>query len=116
MRTAEQIHTDYIQYRGKCRELSESAVAHDPTLTLVRGHYICPLWGNQPHWWTVKPDGTIFDPSSKQFPSDGVGEYEPFNGIVECAECGKELQEEDARFESNYAFCSTKCHMRFVGL
>lgn len=109
--------TNYMQFRGKCKELSEAAVEQDPTLKLVRGHYICPMWGKQPHWWCVKPDGTIVDPSVDQFPTKGIAaDYVPFDGAVKCAECGKTMQEHEARFESNYAFCSTVCKMRFVGL
>lgn len=107
----------YAQFRGKCKEASEALCAAVPTLTLVRGHYFCPMWNsNEPHWWCTQPDGTIIDPTAAQFPSSGNGIYTPFNGVVECAECGKEMEEAEASFESNYAFCSTRCHMRFVGL
>jgi endogenous inhibitor of DNA gyrase (YacG/DUF329 family) len=109
--------TDYMRYRGKCKEFCEKAIADDPTLTLVRGHYFCPIWGtSEAHWWTVRPDGTIFDPTAKQFGSKGMGIYTPFDGTVTCSQCGKELPEEEAEFESNYVFCSTRCHLRFVGL
>lgn len=108
---------DYARYRGKCKEMSMAAVTADPTLTLVRGHYHCILWGEQPHWWTVRADGSVFDPSAAQFPSKGMGEYVPFDGTVSCAECGKEMREEDVTCaEGNYAFCSTACALRFVGL
>jgi hypothetical protein len=110
------METDYIKYRGKCKEMSEELCQSNPKLTLVRGHYDCPIWGMQPHWWTKDKDGSIVDPTVKQFPSGGVGEYIPFDGKVDCSECGKQMSEEEADFESNYAFCSTKCHMRFVGL
>lgn len=108
---------DYTKFRGKCKEMSDALCAADPTLTLVRGHYFCPVWNSdEPHWWCTKPDGTIVDPTAAQFGSKGYGIYTPFDGVVECSECGKETKEEDARFDSNYAFCSTVCHMRFVGL
>jgi len=116
MRTSEEQQNDYIKYRGKCKQLAEDLVAVDPTLKLVRGHYYCFSFGKQAHWWCEKPDGTIVDPSAKQFPSNGHGLYEPFNGICECAECGKEIKEEEADIDGRYAFCSTRCHMRFVGL
>ncbi len=116
MPTPEQQMTDYRQFRGKCKELAEAAVAHDPSLKLVRGHYHCPFWGEQPHWWCEASDGKVVDPSARQFPSKGFGDYVPFNGMVACAECGKGMREEEARFESNYAFCSTRCLLRFVGL
>lgn len=108
---------DYLKYRGKCKELSEEAVFNDPTLTLVRGHYFCPIWNTEePHWWTIRKDGTIFDPTKNQFPSKGLGIYTPFNGLVTCSNCGKEIKEEDASFDSNYVFCSNYCHGYFVGI
>lgn len=109
---------DYEKYRGKCKEMSEALVAADPTLTLVRGHYICPQWGSQPHWWVRKTDGTIVDPTAAQFPSKGRGTYVEFNGMVECAECHKSLPESEATIIGNghYAVCSNECHGRFVGV
>lgn len=113
----EQCAADYKEFRGRCKELSLLAIKNDPTLTLVRGHYFCPYWSREePHWWTVKADGTIHDPSARQFPSKGFGEYTVFDGTVECDECGKEVLEKDASFDSNYAFCSHKCHGRFIGV
>lgn len=117
MRTKEEIAADYSKYRGKCKELSEAAVLADPTLTLVRGHYFCPLWCSQePHWWCVRTDGTIHDPSVLQFPSNGSGIYEEFDGVVSCSNCGAEGTEHTMSFDGNYAFCSGECHARFVGL
>jgi hypothetical protein len=108
--------SDYLKYRGKCREFSEAAVRTDPSLTLVRGWYHCPSWGRQSHWWCKTPSGRIVDPTKDQFPSRGFGEYVEFEGIVTCSECGKEILEQDADYESNYCFCSYKCHGRFVGV
>ena len=111
------VQTDYMKYRGKCKQMSEALIKDDPTLTLVRGHYFCPIWNtNEPHWWCKKEDGTIVDPTARQFSSKGHGIYEEFDGNVECAQCGKVVAEKDASFMSNYAFCSTSCNMRFVGL
>jgi len=101
----------YEKYRGKCKEYCDAAVAADSTLTLVRGHYWWPVWDrNEEHWWTTRPDGTIYDPTVEQFPSLGCGEYTPFNGIVECAQCGKEgKEEEDYHPMGNYICCSSEC-------
>lgn len=109
--------SDYLKYRGKCKEMCEAAISEDPTLTLVRGHYFEPMWNSEEqHWWTVRTDGTIFDPSVKQFPSRGSGIYTEFNGFVTCEECGKTMEEKDAQAMGNYMVCSTKCAMRLVGL
>ena len=107
---------NYAKYRGKCKEMSEALVAADPSLTLVRGYYFDILWGRQAHWWTRKPDGTIIDPTKDQFPTKGRGHYEEFDGMLECSNCGKEMKEEDADIDGNYAFCSYECHGRFVGV
>jgi len=109
--------TNYQKYRGRCREMSQAAVAEDPTLRLVRGYYRCPIWGSrEAHWWTVRPDGTIYDPTCLQFPSAAHGEYEEFDGWFECAECGKRVQESDTIVVGHYALCSDACAKSLVGL
>jgi hypothetical protein len=103
--------------RGKCKEMSEELVREDNSLTLVRGFYHCPMWGKQQHWWVKDKDGNIIDPSVAQFPTKGAAaEYEEFDGIIECEQCGKKVKEEDARIEGRYAFCSTKCLRNCVGV
>lgn len=99
--------------------MSEAAVAKDPSLTLVRGWYDCPFWGKQQHWWTQRPDGTIYDLTKNQFPSRGIGEYIPVDeGGLElpCEECGKVIKEKDFIVMGNYVVCSNLCAMRLVGL
>lgn len=108
---------DYYQkYRGKCKEFSEQLVSQDSSLTLVRGYYYCPHWGQQPHWWVKDANGKIIDPTKDQFPSRGNGEYVEFDGNVNCANCDKQLKEDEAQFYGNYAYCSDTCIMRHVGL
>lgn len=109
--------SDYT-LRGRCKELAEEAVRNDPSLRLARGHYYCPVWGEQAHWWCVKHDGTVVDPSKEQFPSGGLGVYVEFDGVVCCAQCGKDIPEEDALIDGNghYAFCSGRCNAIFVGV
>jgi hypothetical protein len=106
----------YLKYRGKCKEMAEALVREDPSLRLVRGYYHCPLWGKQAHWWAEKPDGDIIDPTAEQFPSSGLGDYEEFDGMVECAECGRRIPESNAKLEGRYAFCDGACYGRFIGL
>ena len=108
---------DYAKFRGKCREMSEELCRQDPSLRLVRGHYFCPIWNQEdPHWWCVKLDGTIVDPTAAQFPSLGRGLYTPFDGLVTCEECGKHVREEDADIDGGHVFCSYLCHGRCVGV
>jgi hypothetical protein len=97
---------------GTCEEATLAMQVAFPTLTRVRGHYYCPLWGEQEHWWLVAADGTIVDPTASQFPSAGRGMYIPWDesraeptGI--CPNCGE------------YAYgsgtcCSQTCHAAYV--
>lgn len=106
--------TDYEKYRGRCKEMSEDLVSRDPSLRLVRGWYHCPMWGKQAHWWTERQDGSIVDPTARQFPSKGIGEYEEYDGNIECEQCGKVVPEEKAHIDGHHAFCSSTCYGRCV--
>ena len=33
--------SDYMKYRGKCKEICEQEIVKNPSLTLVRGTYWC---------------------------------------------------------------------------
>lgn len=103
------------ELRGKCQEMATAAVEADPTLTLVRGWYHDPRWGSQEHWWAVRPDGTIVDPTSEQFPVGGIADwYEPYAGVFPCQGCGRDVREDD---EERYESCCTwRCYGRMVGL
>jgi hypothetical protein len=111
------VQSDYLTYRGKCKEMSEAACAGDSSLRLVRGFYHCPLWGKQAHWWAVRDsDGSIVDPSVKQFPTKGAGaEYEEFDGTIECEYCAKTVSEDDAYFVDHHTYCSGECYGHDVG-
>ena len=105
---------DYVRYRGKCKEMSEALIVVDPSLRLVRGYYHDLFWGRQQHWWCVKADGTIVDPTKDQFPTKGAGCYEEFDGSVECEYCGKSTTEDEACFNGHHVYCSGECCMRDV--
>jgi len=107
---------NYSKYRGKCKSFCEEEISKDSSLTLVRGFYHCPFWGKQSHWWIKREDGTIYDPTKLQFPSCGIGEYEEFDGNIECSECGKKVPENEAFIYGNYGFCSSVCACHFVGI
>lgn len=120
MRTQEQVAADYRTYRGKCKEMSEAAVANDPTLRLVRGHVFVVQWNStEAHWWCERADGTIFDPSVLQFPSAPHSSlYEEFDGRIECCNCGKEGTEDEfvSLGAGDYMACSVRCARSFVGV
>lgn len=108
--------SDYLKYRGKCKEMSEALIADNPDLRLVRGHYCDAIWGYQPHWWCEDKDGNVIDPTKDQFPTKGEGAYIEFDGMVECAQCDKRMHETEASFHGNYAFCSLRCEGKFIGV
>jgi hypothetical protein len=110
------METNYSKYRGKCKEKAVELAAVKPSLRVVKGHYHCPIWGNQQHWWCEDENGVVVDPTAKQFPSGGIGEYVEFDGYAECSQCGTRKREEEMRFEGSYAFCSGKCFGVFVGV
>ena len=56
-----------IVVRGNCREATAAMVKAFPELRRVRGHY-----GWCPHWWCETPDGTVVDPTARQFTPGGI--------------------------------------------
>lgn len=86
----------------------------DSSLILVRGHYFDTAWGEQPHWWCKDKNGNIVDPTKDQFPSRGTGIYTEFDGMVSCETCGVEIEEQQALYYGNYAFCSGLCIYKCV--
>ena len=118
----EQPEDDYQKYRGKCREMSQALCDTDPDLELVRGHFLCSSWGEQPHWWCVrKSTGEIVDPSVRQFPSGRIGivskdRYVPYNGFITCEQCGIEVAEAEAYIYGNHTYCTSRCFGIDVGL
>lgn len=108
--------SDYMTFRGNCKELAERACAEDSTLRLVRGYYHCPMWGQQAHWWAAKPDGTVIDPTVRQFPTAGAAAtYEEYDGTIECEHCSKVVHEDDAYRVDHHAYCSDQCYARDIG-
>jgi hypothetical protein len=109
---------DYLTYAGTCKEACEALVAADSSLVLVRGYYECPMWGDRQHWWCKRDDGSIVDPTVKQFPTAGIcATYREYHGEpVPCEECGRDVAEDDMITLGNFVVCSNRCAMRLVGL
>lgn len=92
---------------GQCKDYSQAMLRAFPELRLVRGFFHC-VWGARQHFWLVAPDGSVVDPTRRQFP--GMGEYEELQdheladrcptGV--CMDCGGQV------FRFN-RFCSPQC-------
>ena len=110
--------SNYLKYRGKCKEMCDALVLEDPTLKLVRGYYFEPTWHrDEPHWWCVNTKGAIVDPTKLQFPTGGIVDfYTEFDGTYDCEQCGKNFPEAQLVDMGNYATCSTMCAKRLVGV
>lgn len=110
--------TNYMKYRGKCKEMSEALVKENPELRLVRGWYDCPIMGREGHWWCEDKNGTIIDPTKLQFPSAGLGDYIEFDGWCDCDQCGARFHEKTpgAMFQGRYMLCSPECFGDMVGI
>lgn len=113
-------HNNYLKYRGRCKELAEKLCATNNELTLVKGWYYCPYINRkEQHWWCEDKNGVITDPSRLQFLSEGLGNYEKYQGTFPCSNCEKEILEKDIKRElchSKYVFCDRNCYAKFAGL
>jgi hypothetical protein len=100
---------------GQCEKYARLAVRRDPTLRLVRGFYYCPGTDRTyTHWWTVRSDGTIYDPTKEQFVSNGCGTYEEFDGYIFCECCGKRVHESEMYNAGSHVYCSYDCFGKSV--
>ncbi len=109
---ADWIDQNVTKTYGKCEEYTELMAKAFPELTRVRGHYHCFDWGKREHWWLVTKEGQIIDPTSAQFPSKGLGNYEPWiEGTKEptgkCIYCG------GYAYDGNI-WCSDECKQKLI--
>jgi hypothetical protein len=92
-------YAEYIQtffagdVRARCESATRAMLEVFPELRRVRGFYYDAMWGARTHWWCVAPDGSIVDPTSRQFPSQGAGHYQEWREGDEepsgrCLGCG----------------------------
>ena len=105
--------SDYMKYRGKCKEACEALVVKNPNMKMVRGHYYDCMWDkSEQHWWCVDENNVIHDPTKDQFPTKGMGEYTEFSGFVDCVICGKTITESeiDGHSTGRHIYCSYDCY------
>jgi len=106
--------SDYLKYRGKCEEEAKKLASIDQSLLVIKGWYICPIWGKQAHWWCKDSAGRIIDPTAKQFPSNGIGEYVEYDGTIECEFCHAITTEGDCCIDGHHVYCSYECYGKDV--
>lgn len=98
---------------GQCAVATKEMVAAFPELRRTRGHYYCVFgWGERAHWWCVTEAGDVVDPTARQFPSVGTGEYAELDPNApiptgKCPECGELVYE-------NETFCSPRHEAIYV--
>jgi len=97
---------------GQCAGVTLDMQADFPELIRVRGQYHCPIWGERDHWWLKDPDGNVIDPTAKQFPSGGIGEYQEWNEgdpepTGQCPNCGN-------RCYNGASVCSRECASEYT--
>lgn len=101
--------------RGTCRQAAERLAASEDGLTVVRGWYLDAHWGTQEHWWCVRTDGEIVDPTVEQFPTGhlpALRHYVPFEGLYPCVGCGVPVEED----QTIDGFCCGACYGSTVGV
>ncbi len=119
--TAEYVlrHKDFV--RGKCADATKEMVAAFPELKRVAG-LLTVLWLHrtgpraaptiEQHWWCVAPDGSVVDPTIRQFDGAYIISREPLDlddpearrkvPTGKCMDCGAQTYE-------GSAFCSETC-------
>lgn len=79
---------------GRCEFVCKVMVEKFPELNLIRGYYWDVEWGKREHWWITDLEESIIDPTAIQFPSKGIGHYEPWLAYSreptgKCPHCGE---------------------------
>ena len=92
---------------GNCFSVTLNMQEAFPELRQVSGFYFDALWGRRTHWWLQTQDGQVVDPTARQFPTKGSGEYQEVVDTSEiptgvCKHCGCDVYNHDT-------FCSERC-------
>lgn len=101
-----------ISALGNCSSATRKMVAAFPELKRCRGHYYCYAWGPREHWWCETAEGEVVDPTAKQFPSLGLGHYEPLDESLpqptgKCPNCGEYCYD-------GKSLCSEECEVSYL--
>lgn len=103
---------------GECRTATELMVKEFPELKRVAGHVYTLGWGKRSHFWCVTPDGSIVDPTARQFP--GLLGYEPWKPgdevcVGKCMNCGCEIWRKVQSLEDvkRECICGRECETSF---
>lgn len=112
----DKLYADSKTASGSCSIATSQMVKVFPELQRVRGHYMCPAHGERPHWWCKDSLGKIVDPTARQFPSNGHGEYVELDESQpeptgKCPECGEYC------YEGGGGFCCPdheRSYMKYI--
>lgn len=101
---------DHAAAYGNCAEVTARMVEAFPDLRRVSGFYHCWAWGRRQHFWCVTNVGEVVDPTARQFPSAGAGDYQEVTNPSEvptgvCMDCGADVYE-------GATFCDDECERR----
>lgn len=111
-------HGTYEKTYGKCREACEAMAKEFPELRIAKGHADTLGWGRRAHWWLVADNGSIIDPTRKQFPGVyNYDEWEPGKEVCvgKCCNCGGEIWEavQDLEHIENKMLCGPSCERAY---
>lgn len=74
-------HADWIAANAYDMDIPVRGLAYSmrltfPDLSIVYGSYLCPILGEQRHWWLFDAErGVVVDPGYARYPSRGTGGY-----------------------------------------
>ena len=104
---------------GLCASATLEMVKAFPELKRVAGYATTALHYRVQHWWCVAPDGSIVDPTVRQF-QGLVPEYEPWQPGMEvkvgrCMNCGDDIYRPVGSLDGSMhmCICSDECGRLF---
>lgn len=112
IREYESRNQDYVA--GLCADATRRMVVAFPELKRVAGTAYSAMRTTE-HWWCVAPDGTVVDPTARQFSGCGVVEYVPWKPgdevrVGRCMNCGEDIYERVESLQgSRREICGETC-------
>ena len=102
-------YPDYESTYGQCIQATKSMTKAFPELRTAKGFLFDAQWGRRQHMWCVAQDGSIVDPTKKQFPCP-VEYDEVLPGDESRIPTGVRMDCGDDVYNGD-TFCSEECEM-----